>query len=178
MPYCYFHDRLHRVVLDQKSAKNAPIDLPPVEDRASIQIALSQVIRALAAGRMEPRRAGRLIYALQVALQFAPITAHYPDTDPVQSLSPAENGDDLAPVLILCEEGDKCSDCPYAGECELYQNEDEEDSAEEEDEDGEESTDDDDTAEEDDEDNAEETVDDEEQDDEDAEEEADKTGGD
>jgi hypothetical protein len=44
-----------------------PLELPPVEDSASIQLALIQVIQALAAEQLDPRRAGLLLYGLQVA---------------------------------------------------------------------------------------------------------------
>jgi hypothetical protein len=44
-----------------------PLDLPPIEDAASIQLALIDVTQALAANRIDPRRASLLLYALQVA---------------------------------------------------------------------------------------------------------------
>jgi hypothetical protein len=43
------------------------LDLPPLEDRHSIQVALSMVITALAEGRIEPKHAAMLFYGLQVA---------------------------------------------------------------------------------------------------------------
>lgn len=43
------------------------LDLPPLEDRHSIQVALSMVITALAEGRIDPKRAAMLFYGLQVA---------------------------------------------------------------------------------------------------------------
>jgi hypothetical protein len=47
--------------------ERTPLDLPPVEDSASIQLALIQVLQALAADQLDPRRAGLLLYGLQVA---------------------------------------------------------------------------------------------------------------
>jgi hypothetical protein len=47
--------------------ENAPLDLPPFEDAASIQLALIDVAQALAANRLDTKRAGLLLYALQVA---------------------------------------------------------------------------------------------------------------
>ena len=44
-----------------------PLQLPDAEDSASIQLALIEVIHALAANELHPRRAGLLLYALQVA---------------------------------------------------------------------------------------------------------------
>ena len=43
------------------------LHLPTLEDRHSIQVALSVVITALAEGRIDPRRASMLFYGLQVA---------------------------------------------------------------------------------------------------------------
>jgi hypothetical protein len=45
------------------------VELPPLEDPESIQLALSMVVAAIADGRIEIKRAGIMIYALQVASQ-------------------------------------------------------------------------------------------------------------
>jgi hypothetical protein len=52
---------------DADPRETIPLELPAVEDSASIQLALIQVLQALAAGQLEPRRAGLLLYGLQVA---------------------------------------------------------------------------------------------------------------
>ncbi len=49
------------------SAETIPLELPAVEDSASIQLALIQVVQALASNLLDPRRAGLLLYGLQVA---------------------------------------------------------------------------------------------------------------
>jgi hypothetical protein len=49
------------------TAEAIPLELPPVEDSASIQLALIQVLQALATNQLDPRRAGLLLYGLQVA---------------------------------------------------------------------------------------------------------------
>jgi hypothetical protein len=49
------------------SAETIPLELPAVEDSASIQLALIQVVQALASNQLDPRRAGLLLYGLQVA---------------------------------------------------------------------------------------------------------------
>lgn len=48
-------------------SQNASLDLPPVEDTESIQLALIDVIQALAANQIDAKRAGLLRYGLQVA---------------------------------------------------------------------------------------------------------------
>jgi hypothetical protein len=117
MPYCYFHRRLHQAIHRQKPSSAAFFDLPPLEDRASVQIALSHVVRALANGSMDPQRAGRMIYALQVNLQFAHNNSSYADSDSVESLTHGKDGDDLAPEEFNCSKSDDCQTCPYYDEC-------------------------------------------------------------
>lgn len=58
-------DRSARPVTD--ATRNTSLDLPPLEDAASIQLALIEVAQALAANRIDTKRAGLLLYALQVA---------------------------------------------------------------------------------------------------------------
>jgi len=75
-PFCYFHSNTRK----RPSPANQPYDpytdpketvlpLPPLEEADAIQLALSDVILALAANRIDPRRARILIYGLQVASQ-------------------------------------------------------------------------------------------------------------
>jgi hypothetical protein len=74
---CYFHTGLHkrhapyrqtdvsRLYLHLVPGQN--IELCPLEDRESVQIALSTVINALATGNLDPKRATALLYSLQLA---------------------------------------------------------------------------------------------------------------
>jgi hypothetical protein len=75
--------------------EDAPFDLPPIEDSASIQLALIEVAQALAANRIEPRRAGLLLYALQVASTNAK-HVNIPSSS-VRSISYTHEGQALAP---------------------------------------------------------------------------------
>ena len=68
-PYCYFHTRLHRFAAEPPIAPDGALRLPILEDRSAIQIALAQVLDALCSFRLDPRRAGLLLYALQIASQ-------------------------------------------------------------------------------------------------------------
>ena len=94
--FCYFHSRLHRrhrnlVENHRNLAESATeftqtnlqstqtnlhstqltpeieLDLPPLEDAESIQIAISLVVAALARNRIDSRRAATILYALQLA---------------------------------------------------------------------------------------------------------------
>ncbi len=74
-PYCYFHSRLHQrhAAFRPTEASRAylipgqHIELAPIEDRDSVQVALSVVINALAQGQLDTRRATALLYGLQLA---------------------------------------------------------------------------------------------------------------
>ena len=75
---------------------SAPLDLPPLEDTASIQLALIDVLQALAANQVEPKRAGLLLYGLQVASANVQ-KMHIPISDAVRSVTFNEQGTPLAP---------------------------------------------------------------------------------
>jgi hypothetical protein len=66
-PYCYYHSRARERAARPASPFLA-IELPAaLEDRGAIQLALSEVATALADHRIDTRRAGVLLYALQIA---------------------------------------------------------------------------------------------------------------
>lgn len=86
--YCYFHLthigrrlRAERAQAHLVSKANAygldpdalalaaevPLDLPPLEDANSVQIALMQVMDAILHNRIDSKRAGLLLYGLQIA---------------------------------------------------------------------------------------------------------------
>jgi hypothetical protein len=74
--FCYFHNSNRKRPAPKDQAYEpyiAPQDtahhLTPLEDADAIQLALSDVVLALAANRIDPRRARILIYGLQVASQ-------------------------------------------------------------------------------------------------------------
>jgi len=48
--YCYFHANLHQLVKPGSKTGELGLRLPALEDRRSIQIALTQVLEELAAG--------------------------------------------------------------------------------------------------------------------------------
>jgi hypothetical protein len=76
---CYFHKRHHeeRIELNLDRLKNdrvkearrrsTTIALPVLEDANSIQVSLMQIVRLVAAGRIELKAAGLMLYALQTA---------------------------------------------------------------------------------------------------------------
>ncbi len=69
--YCYFHARIRARRLGMAKAQSEfrpwRLNLPALEDMHSVQSALMQVLDALAAGCLEEKRAGLLLYGLQQA---------------------------------------------------------------------------------------------------------------
>ncbi len=85
--YCFFHLTLGRRIRAERAHEAAmqkalppsqpaheipqplmvPLELPPLEDANSIQIALMQVIDAILQNRLDNKRAGLVLYALQTA---------------------------------------------------------------------------------------------------------------
>lgn len=72
--YCYYHltyigrrMRAQRAHANAADASTVALELPPLEDAASIQMSLMQVIDAILHNRLDTKRAGLVLYALQTA---------------------------------------------------------------------------------------------------------------
>ncbi len=68
--YCYFHSRPVRASKTNTSQPRAGLAayLPKdLEDRGAIQRAITEVAKALAENRIESKRGGLILYALQIA---------------------------------------------------------------------------------------------------------------
>jgi len=87
-------DANHRAALTQ-------LDLPPLEDRHAIQLAISVVINALAHNRIDFRQATGLLYGLQVASANAkdliPTPTRHQRTGKVRQTVLHESGIEIAP---------------------------------------------------------------------------------
>ena len=110
--WCYFPHRLH-----QRHTPFRPtpatrgylipgqhIELTALEDRESVQVALSVVINALATGQLDTRRATALLYGLQLASNNARGLRTEPfATNIVRTIEPSPEGLDLAQPGAVCE---------------------------------------------------------------------------
>lgn len=118
--YCYYHDALHRAGHASVTGKAEP--MPAIEDASGIQIALTQVLNALNSPYMDTRRAGLLLYGLQIAAQ---LTSRRTDlnsrTDAVRDLSYADDGEVLAPEKVTCEPLEDCLKCGQRETCENFE---------------------------------------------------------
>jgi hypothetical protein len=75
--------------------QHTALDLPPIEDTESIQLALIEVVQAIAANQLDTKRAGLLLYGLQVA--SANVRKLHLPIDAVRTITHTENGTPLAP---------------------------------------------------------------------------------
>jgi hypothetical protein len=139
--YCFYHHNLHR--LGDPARPEANLLVPPIEDARGIQIALSRVLTALNSPYMDTRRAGLLLYGLQIATHLTR-RASAPSLDEVVRTCEEADGDTLAPEKTICEPPRDCRNCRNQDTCENYEEdeEDEEDQPEYEPEDAEEDGDD------------------------------------
>ncbi|MEI9980508.1 MAG: hypothetical protein WDN23_16190 [Edaphobacter sp.] len=109
--WCYFHDRLHdrhKTYRHTEATRGylvpgQHIELTALEDRESVQLALSCVINALATGRLEIKRATVLLYGLQLASNNAARLRTEP-ANTIRTIDPSPEGLDLAEPATLEEE--------------------------------------------------------------------------
>jgi len=70
-PFCYYHHNIRRPVpireLERRQGLQGTFELPNPEDRSAIQHAIGQVLQRIASNDLDPRRAGLLLYGLQIA---------------------------------------------------------------------------------------------------------------
>jgi hypothetical protein len=92
-PFCFQHSRQRTLAADlpYKSVK-----LPPLEDHASILLALTQVMRAMTANRLDSKAAGRCLYAIQLAMQTIRLIEAQPPVEQVTDFLPGRFGDTIA----------------------------------------------------------------------------------
>jgi hypothetical protein len=99
--YCYFHRQQHDF-RRHPSAKPPIFELPPLEDANSIQLAVMEVCRALLEDRIDQRRAGLLLYALQIAssnlrrVDFEPLELAEAKPAPVSVAAPRAQAENFA----------------------------------------------------------------------------------
>jgi hypothetical protein len=67
--FCYYHHTTRKPVADpgQRRSRRSTFYLALPEDRSAIQASIGQVLQRIAANEIDPRRAGLLLYGLQIA---------------------------------------------------------------------------------------------------------------
>jgi hypothetical protein len=96
-PFCYFHTR-ERERAGRPLHERYFLQIPRLEDRAAIQIALTELAQAIADDQIDARRAGQLLYCFQIASQNAR-GAFKTEGRSVREVGKTADGQDLAPSV-------------------------------------------------------------------------------
>jgi len=64
---CFFHQRMMNIQQFRRERPNSRLDFPLLEDANAVQISVQDVLAAVAEDRLDPRRAGLLLYGLNTA---------------------------------------------------------------------------------------------------------------
>lgn len=117
--FCYFHTAARRYANTRTSSVD-PLLLPSTDDAAGVQLAVNQVLRALASSRIDRRQAGVYFYGLQIAARLA----RKSDEKPGESVR--ETGEDaegyiLAPEKSVCEPPADCINCRRRTFCQKFE---------------------------------------------------------
>jgi hypothetical protein len=113
-PYCFYHMRLHRVMgsaMKPSKSKERTFDFTFPDSKASIQLAIFQVMKALGSSEISPKRASSLLYSMQIASQNVPQSVDTIPDRPVTCVYTTPEGDELAPDCISLELPHGCIDC-------------------------------------------------------------------
>jgi hypothetical protein len=128
--FCYFHAQLHRAAKQPVSLIDS-FDIPLLEDRCTVQLTITRVLRALVNKTIDRQTASTLLYGLQLALQSVDRSSWAIGFNTVESLSETPDGDVIASDREEDFENDE-------DEIEEEENEEEEEGEEEEEEEEEE----------------------------------------
>ena len=106
--YCHWHliciARRLRAEKQEATADSTPLELPPLEDANSVQLAIMMVIDAMLRNRIGPRMSGQLLYALQLAsINLRHGVNFQPGKQPAQD---AEGDGQNAEPAVLCSSYD------------------------------------------------------------------------
>jgi hypothetical protein len=109
--FCSYHHSARRPAAP--SRQHAPIPLPLIEDRASIQIALNEIVARIANRSIDRKDAGLILYALQIASTNLPRETHSTkshaegpsDDAPDNLIDDAIDDPDLGPIAPVAQVG-------------------------------------------------------------------------
>lgn len=98
--FCYYHHTTRPPVPSSAVLARRPsFEISALDDRATLQLAIAEVLNRLAAGTLDPKRAGLLLYGLQIAATNLPPHRHTrPSAETVDELEHDEQDQPLAPT--------------------------------------------------------------------------------
>src|SRR5580698_7421623 len=108
--FCYFHHTTRRPIAPETTqarrrttARLAEFHLPLPEDRSAIQSAIGMIIQRIASNDLDPKRAGLLLYALQIASLNLPKQKEE-EAEPVEEITTHPELGTLAPQTEIKEQ--------------------------------------------------------------------------
>jgi hypothetical protein len=110
-PYCYYHDRLHRLALEKSATATRPLELPFPEDRAAILMSLGMIFQKMGARKLDPQRTGHFLYGLQIASQNVDRDPAILPRNTVINITHTKDGQELAPKDLACDAPQDCVEC-------------------------------------------------------------------
>ena len=80
-PFCYYHHTTRKPAPRQTLGSRASFDLPLPEDRSAIQASIGIILQKIASNDLDSKRAGLLLYGLQIASLNLPKQQQHHDED-------------------------------------------------------------------------------------------------
>ena len=110
-PFCYYHHTTRRPAPKHGSCRpemepemlDTRFELPIPEDRSAIQAAIGIILQRIAAGCLDSKRAGLLLYALQIASSNLPKQAAAAPLTPFESVEEIVLDPDHGPLAPIAE---------------------------------------------------------------------------
>jgi len=98
--FCFYHYRSHKPrLMPEYRDTLSTFELPALEDRSAIQSAITLIAQRIANGCLDSKRAGLLLYALQIASLNLP----KPPAEPLESVDEVELDEAGAMIAPACE---------------------------------------------------------------------------
>jgi hypothetical protein len=105
---CYYHHNTRRPATHPRARRNrrSTFEVPLPEDRSAIQHTIGQVLQRIAANDIDPRRAGLLLYGLQIAsLNLPKPQPAKSESEPVETVEEITTDPELGTLAPPAEVG-------------------------------------------------------------------------
>jgi len=104
---CYYHHTTRKPVTGarRRRCRRSAFDLPLPEDRSAIQSSIGQVLQRIASNDIDPRRAGLLLYGLQIASLNLPRDPNRTSTPAAETVEEIVLDPALGPLAPVSEAG-------------------------------------------------------------------------
>ena len=107
---CYYHAR-NRTLVDNNRYRQRSVGIPPLDDRADIQIAINEVAAAVMADKISDKKAAKLLYAIQLSSQNLARAKE----EQLASLEPVEMYEEIYEETVVSDTPDEERGAPDTG---------------------------------------------------------------